>query len=390
MGKPTKSRGARPAKPKPSRGKAPKSRPAKVAESASADPARKVSPGQVRRRKSRPAPRLSAIPAKPSSPERLGETHDLRIPSEGPGGRLDKVASDLLEGVSRSRVQRALELGLVRVNGEVADRRRVVAPGDAIEVTLPAPDAPTVEARKVPLRILFEDAHLVVVDKPAGLITHPVTGADETSVVHALLHHTKGRLAPAGGTIRPGIVHRLDRETSGAMVVAKTDVAFHGLIAQFAGREPDKEYLALVDKCPRLLSGTISASIDRHRAVRVRMAVRDDGREAVTDWVVESRFGPQASLIRALPRTGRTHQIRVHLAHLGHPILGDRTYGKFDQPAFAGWPMPRVMLHAHRLRITHPATGKPMTFEAPVPPDFRRLEAWLAKAFGRRDYVALA
>ena len=353
-----------------------------------ASPARKTSPGQVRRRKS--APKASEAKPKPAAPVALGEVHALRVDAEGPGGRLDKVASGLIAGVSRSRVQRAVDLGLVRVNGEVANRRTVVAPGDAIEVTLPAPDAPSVEARKVPLRVLYEDAHLVVVDKPAGLITHPVTGADETSVVHALLHHTKGRLAPAGGTIRPGIVHRLDRETSGAMVVAKTDAAFHSLIAQFAGREPEKEYLALVDKCPRLLSGTLSASIDRHRTVRVRMAVRDDGREAVTDWVVESRFGPQAALIRALPRTGRTHQIRVHLAHLGHPILGDRTYGKFDQPAFAGWPMPRVMLHAHRLRLTHPATGKPMTFEAPVPADFRNLEAWLTKAYGRRDFAAQA
>lgn len=367
--------------------KAPRGK-AKPQPATEADPARKVSPGQVRRRKDGPKPR-PASPA-PATPVATGEVHALRVAAEGPGGRLDKVAATLIEGVSRSRVQRAVDLGMVRVNGEVANRRTVVAPGDAIEVALPAPDAPTVEARRVPLKVLFEDAHLLVVDKPAGLITHPVTGADETSVVHALLHHTKGKLAPAGGTIRPGIVHRLDRETSGAMVVAKTDAAFHGLVAQFAGREPDKEYLALVDKCPRLLSGTISASIDRHRTVRVRMAVRDDGREAVTDWVVESRFGPQAALIRALPRTGRTHQIRVHLAHLGHPILGDRTYGKFDQPAFAGWPMPRVMLHAHRLRLTHPVTGKEMTFEAPVPADFRKLEAWLAKAYGRRDFAPMA
>lgn len=352
------------------------------------DPARKTSPGQVRRRKSAPRAKPAPRPA-PAAPAK-GEVHDLRVAAEGPGGRLDKVAASLLPAVSRSRVQRAVDLGLVRVNGVVADRRAVVSPGDAIEVTLPAPDAPTVEARRVPLKVLYEDAHLIVVDKPAGLITHPVTGADETSVVHALLHHTKGRLAPAGGTIRPGIVHRLDRETSGAMVVAKTDAAYHGLVSQFAGREPDKEYLALVDKCPRLLSGTLSASIDRHRTVRVRMAVRDDGREAVTDWSVEARFGAQAALIRALPRTGRTHQIRVHLAHLGHPILGDRTYGKFDQPAFAGWPMPRVMLHAHRLRLTHPVTGKAMTFEAPVPADFRKLEGWLAKAYGRRDFAAIA
>lgn len=355
------------------------------------DPARKISPGQTRRRKAVRKVRGPSKPVRPTPPVvPKGEVYNLRLGHEHIDGRLDKIASGMIPGVSRSRVQRAIDLGLVRVNGVSADRRTVVVAGDAIEVTLPVPGAPTVEARKVALPILFEDAHIVVVDKPAGLITHPVTGADETSVVHALLHYTKGKLAPAGGTIRPGIVHRLDRETSGAMVVAKTDAAFHGLIAQFAGREPDKEYLALVDKCPRLLSGTLSAAIDRHRNVRVRMAVREDGREAQTDWVVEARFGPQAALVRALPRTGRTHQIRVHLAHLGHPILGDRTYGKFDLPIFEGWPMPRVMLHAHRLRVTHPVTGKEMTFEAPVPADFRTLERWLTKKYGRRDYTTIA
>ena len=318
------------------------------------------------------------------------ERHDLRVAADAPRERVDKAAAPLIPGVSRARVQKALDLGMIRVNGQVADRKTLAGPGDAVEVTLPAPEAPTVSPRRLALPILHEDAHIIVIDKPAGLITHPVTGDDEISVVHALLHHAKGKLAPAGGVIRPGIVHRLDRETSGAMVVAKTDKAFHALVTQFAGREPDKEYLALVDKCPRLLSGTISASIDRHRMVRVRMAVRDDGKDACTDWNVESKFGPQAALICARPRTGRTHQIRVHLAHLGHPILGDRTYGDFRHPAFEGWPMPRVMLHARRLTLVHPVTGKTMTFEAPVPRDFRKLEAYLAKRYGRRDFAPLA
>lgn len=322
--------------------------------------------------------------------EAVPEKHDLRLADDATRERVDKAVAPLISGVSRARVQKALDLGMIRVNGEVAGRKTLAGPGDAVEVTLPTPDAPTVAPKKIPLSILYEDAHIVVIDKPAGLITHPVTGDDEVSVVHALLYHTKNKLAPAGGTIRPGIVHRLDRETSGAMVVAKTDKAFHSLVAQFAGREPDKEYLALVDKCPRLLSGTISASIDRHRMVRVRMAVRDDGKDAHTDWHVESKFGPQAALICARPRTGRTHQIRVHLAHLGHAILGDRTYGDFKHATFEAWPMTRVMLHAHRLTLSHPISGKSMTFKAPIPKDFKRLEAYLAKTFGRRDFTTLA
>jgi len=346
----------------------------------------KPAPGGTPRKQAR---KPKAAPAKAAASAFKGESHELRVGHDQATDRVDKVAAALLPAVSRARVQKALALGLVRVNGQVAGPKTLAAAGDAIDLDLPAPEAPTVEARRIPLTILHEDAHLVVIDKPAGLLTHPVTGDDSVSVVHALLHHTKGKLAPAGGVIRPGIVHRLDRETSGVMVVAKTDKAFHGLVGQFANREAHKEYLALVDKVPRLLSGTMSASIDRHRVVRVRMAVRDDGKEAVTDWQVEARFGPQAALIRALPRTGRTHQIRVHLAHLGHPILGDRTYGDFSSAAFAGWPMPRVMLHAHRLRLTHPVTGKQLLVEAPIPRDFAKLAAWLGKTYGRRDFTAL-
>lgn len=357
---------------------------AKFKPKAKSKPKPKPSPGGKRRKQ----PKVGPAPAKDKpAPAPRGEAHSLRVGDDQARDRVDKVAATLLPDVSRSRVQKAVDLGLVRVNGAVANRRTTVEAGDAIDLVLPVPDEPTVSARKLALPVLFEDAHIIVIDKPAGLITHPVTGSDEISVVHALLHQTKGKLAPAGGTIRPGIVHRLDRETSGVMVVAKTDAAFHGLIQQFSGREPDKEYLALVDKVPRLLSGTLSASIDRHRMVRVRMAVRDDGKEAVTDWQVEARFGAQASLIRARPRTGRTHQIRVHLAHLGHPILGDRTYGKFDHPVFAGWPMPRVMLHAHRLHLTHPVSGKPMVFTAPIPRDFAALEKWLAKTYGERRFT---
>lgn len=328
--------------------------------------------------------------AAPIAPAPSPETFDTRVPTEAAPGRADKVVATLLEGVSRSRVQRALDLGLVQVNGAVADRRTLLQAGDHVKVALPSPEEPTARPAKLSLEILFEDAHLIAINKPAGLLTHPVQGSDEVSVVHGLLHHTKGKLAPAGGAPRPGVVHRLDRETSGVIVLAKTDQAYHALVAQFAERTAQKEYLALVDKAPRLLSGIIDAKIDRHRTVRVRMAVREDGREAVTEWRVEEIYGPQAALVRAFPHTGRTHQIRVHLAHLGHPILGDRTYGKFDTPAFAGWPMPRVMLHAHRLTLTHPRTGQPLTIQVDPPADFQALQRWLTTRYGRKAYPSQA
>jgi 23S rRNA pseudouridine1911/1915/1917 synthase len=342
------------------------------------------------KRKAKPAPHVpyAARPAKaPLEEHKPDEVLSTRIPSEFEPGRADKVVSALLEGVSRSRVQRALDLGLVKVNGAAADRRTVLNPGDHVQVALPAPEDPTARPVKMALEVLFEDAHLIAINKPAGLLTHPVQGSDEVSVVHGLLHYTKGKLAPAGGAPRPGVVHRLDRETSGVIVLAKTDKAYHALVAQFAARTAQKEYLALVDKAPRLLSGLTDAKIDRHRTVRVRMAVRDDGRDAVTEWRVEEKYGPHAALVRAFPHTGRTHQIRVHLAHLGHPILGDRTYGKFDIPAFTGWPMPRVMLHAHRLTLAHPQTGKPLTITVEPPADFLELKQWLTTKYGRKTYL---
>jgi 23S rRNA pseudouridine1911/1915/1917 synthase len=339
------------------------------------------------------APRKAKAPAK-FKPTKLpavvatapAEVISTRVPDTLEAGRVDKVLAQLLEGVSRSRVQKALDLHLVKVNGVVADRRTVVQIGDAISLSLPEQEEPTARAIKMPIEVLFEDAHLIAINKPAGLLTHPVQGSDEVSVVHGLLHYTKGKLAPAGGAPRPGVVHRLDRETSGVIVLAKTDKAYHALVSQFAERVAQKEYLALVDKTPRLLSGLCEAKIDRHRTVRVRMAVREDGRDASTEWRVEEKYGAQAALVRAFPHTGRTHQIRVHLAHLGHPILGDRTYGKFDTPFYTEWPMPRVMLHAHRLTLTHPHTGKPLVISVEPPADFKALQTWLTQKYTKKVY----
>ena len=325
----------------------------------------------------------------PVLPTAAHEMHHVQLAADAAPARADKILSGLLDGISRSRVQKALDLGLITRDGVAIDRRTVLNPSDALTVALPAPEEPTASAVKMKLEVIFEDAHIIAINKPSGLLTHPVQGSDELSVVHGLLFHTKGKLAPAGGAPRPGVVHRLDRETSGVIVLAKTDKAYHNLVEQFANRTAQKEYLALVDKSPRLLGGEINANIDRHRTVRVRMAVREDGRhEAITDWRVEEKYGPQAALVRAFPHTGRTHQIRVHLAHIGHPILGDRTYGKFDVPAFDNWPMPRVMLHAHRLTLKHPQTGKTLTLSVEPPKDFKDLQAWLTKKYGVRAFAS--
>ncbi len=356
-------------------------------------PAHKPSPGadrskRAQRKKSAQRADLKKSPAKPSpvAKAKERETHTLIVAADTPAARADKILANLIEGVSRSRVQRALNQQLVKRKGIIIDCRTVLEPGDEVVVQLPDPVEPTATPVKMKLEILFEDAHLIAVNKPAGLLTHPVSGSEEKSLVQGILHHTKGKLAPAGGAPRPGVVHRLDRETSGVIVLAKTDKAYHSLVEQFTHRQAQKEYLALVDKSPRLLSGSIDASIDRHRTIRVRMAVREEGRDASTDWRVEEKYGPQAALIRAFPHTGRTHQIRVHLAHIGHPILGDRTYGKFDTPTFADWPIPRVMLHAQRLTLNHPHTGKPLTISVEPPRDFQTLREWLKKHFGFKAY----
>ena len=348
---------------------------------------RKASPKVLRPAREEKKTSRSGVKRAPTQPTAEHEIHKVKVDAEASPARADKILSGLLNGISRSRVQKALDLGLITRDGVAIDRRTVLNPLDSLTVALPAPEEPTATAVKMSLEVIFEDAHIIAINKPSGLLTHPVQGSDELSVVHGLLHHTKGKLAPAGGAPRPGVVHRLDRETSGVIVLAKTDKAYHNLVEQFGERTAKKEYLALVDKSPRLLGGQINANIDRHRTVRVRMAVREDGRhEAITDWRVEEKYGPQAALIRAYPHTGRTHQIRVHLAHIGHAILGDRTYGKFDVPAFDNWPMPRVMLHAHKLTLNHPQTGKPMTFSVEPPKDFKTLQTWLKNKFGVRAF----
>jgi len=331
----------------------------------------KPAPGGTPRKQARKA---KPAPAKDGAPVFSGERHELRVGHDQATDRVDKVAAALIPGVSRSRVQRALALGLVRVNGQVAGVKTLAAAGDAINLDLPAPEAPTVAPRRIPLAILHEDAHLVVIDKPAGLLTHPVTGDDSVSAVHALLHHCKGRLAPAGGVIRPGIVHRLDLGTSGCLIVAKNDRAHISLNEQFQTRRVEKFYQCIVCGVMEPPSGDISAPLARHPTHRKRIAVVPGGREARTSWRRLERF-KGASFVEAQLHTGRTHQIRVHFQHLGFPIFGDDIYGRSPTARLSeatGIQPTRQLLHARRLTLWHPRTRRLCEFNAPLPPDFRQ------------------
>jgi 23S rRNA pseudouridine1911/1915/1917 synthase len=229
----------------------------------------------------------------------------------------------------------------------------------------------------IPIDVIYEDGHLLAVNKVAGMIVHPGVGTGEDTLVHALLAHCAGGLSGVGGVERPGIVHRLDKETSGVLLVAKNDQAHRGLSEQFAGRHLRKEYFALVSGVPRLRSGVIDRGISRHPVYRERMTVGEGGRPARTDWEVVEVFGDYAALLRCRIHSGRTHQIRVHMKSIGHPVLGDRTYGWRQNP---GLPVPvRIMLHAERIAFLHPITAQSLDLHAPLPGDFQEMLAALRR-----------
>jgi len=284
--------------------------------------------------------------------------------------RADKYFASEFEDVSRARLQRAFESGGVSFEGEVIGKRfKLTGPG-RLRAVLDEPDAgERPEPAAIPLSVVHEDESLIVVDKAAGMVTHPGSGTGNDTLVHALLHHCGERLSTVGAPDRPGIVHRLDRETSGLIVVAKTDAAHHKLAAAFAARDTFKRYTALSLGVPRRESGSCRDPIGRHPVVRTRMAVLSKGREAHTDWKVVESFGGRASLVHCVIHTGRTHQIRVHLSAMGLPLLGDTTYG-FKANRLKGLAVPRVMLHATELSFDHPASGKRVSFASPLPEDF--------------------
>lgn len=277
--------------------------------------------------------------------------------------RLDRFVSET-SGLTRSQAQRLIREGAVTVNGACARAAHALAPGD--EVRLLPPEPVEIEARPepMPLDIVYEDADICVINKPQGLVVHPAPGHAAGTLVNGLLYHF-GTLSEVGGALRPGIVHRIDRMTSGLLVVAKNDAAHLSLTAQFQTHEAGRAYLALVDGNLREDSGTVDAPIGRHPRERKRMAVVPDGRSAVTHWRVLARFGTHTLLSVAL-ETGRTHQIRVHMAYIRHPVTGDDVYGASRrQLGLAG-----QALHGYWLRLTHPSSGEEMVFYAPLPAYF--------------------
>jgi len=294
----------------------------------------------------------------------------LSVPEESEPVRVDKLLAELYPQITRTRYQKLLDDGRVTRGGIALKRNSVVEAGEALVVCVPAPASLEVRPVAIPLTILYEDKHLVAVDKPAGMVVHPGAGTGEDTLVHALMHHCRGQLSGIGGVERPGIVHRLDKETSGVIVVAKSDKAHQGLAAMFAARDLEKRYLALVNGHPRLLSGTINEPIGRDSRLRMRMTIRPDGREARTDWELVEKVGPRAALLLIELHTGRTHQIRVHLSHLGHSLVGDLMYAGRRQGLVPVVPGERFYLHASSLDFAHPVSGKAMTLKSPLPADF--------------------
>lgn len=307
--------------------------------------------------------------------------HRFVIPPEFDAARLDQVLSRLLPDHSRSSLARLIDEGLIAISGRTAVRKSTpVSPGDEITVTIPPPAPAGVAPQEIPLRILHQDQDLAVIDKPAGLVIHPAAGHADGTLVNALLHHVSD-LSGIGGELRPGIVHRLDKETSGVLVIAKNDTAHRALALMWNTESVTKEYLALVYGAPKPPAGRIEKPIGRDPRDRKRMGVVSKGRPAMTRYETLEPLR-YVSLLRCTLETGRTHQIRVHLKAIGHPVVGDPVYSgpqwkgipdKRLQKAIASFP--RQALHARLLRFPHPRTGELMTFEAEIPEDLATLLA---------------
>jgi 23S rRNA pseudouridine1911/1915/1917 synthase len=328
----------------------------------------------------------------------------LQVTAEQAGARLDKALAMLASEISRARLQQVIKEGGVALNGVVfTDGSRKVVEGDELTLVMPAAKPADPVGQDIPLTVVYEDEHLIVIDKPAGLVVHPAGGHEDGTLVNALIAHCGASLSGIGGVRRPGIVHRLDKDTSGLLVVAKTDKAHQGLAKQFAdhGRTGplQRAYLAIVWGFPRRPHGTIEANIERSNKNREKMAVvgEERGREAITHFTVMERYpallkGKEetealASLVECRLETGRTHQIRVHMSHLGHPLLGDGLYGSGFATKAARLPeqarealaqLGRQALHAAVLGFEHPATGEELLFESDPPADFANLQAALA------------
>jgi 23S rRNA pseudouridine1911/1915/1917 synthase len=348
-----------------------------------------------------------SIPGEDAAGMDAPTVHTATFGTDEAGLRMDRVLAARLGGLSRSRLKTLILAGHVAIGGRtIRDPGHHVNAGDAVTVVVPQAEPAEPQAEDIPLTIVYEDDDIVIIDKPRGLVVHPAAGNWTGTLVNALIAHCGASLSGIGGVRRPGIVHRLDKDTTGLMVVAKNDHAHQSLAAQFAdhGRTGplQRGYMAFAWGAPDRPKGVIDKPIDRHPTVRERMAIRPGGREAITIWEVVERYPaaaaapsergrdartPVASLLDCHLMTGRTHQIRVHLASIGHPLLGDDTYGPGFRTKMALLPEPakaalealsRQALHAYLLAIEHPATGEEMVFRSDLPPDLAQLRLALA------------
>ena len=289
----------------------------------------------------------------------------ISLTASGEDGRLDSFLAARLPDMTRSAAARLIEAGHVTVNGKIPAKSLRLSGGEAVAVTLPDPEPIAALPQDIPLDVVYEDGDVIVVNKPAGLVVHPAPGHPDGTLVNALLHHCGGSLSGIGGALRPGIVHRIDRDTSGLIIAAKNDAAHLALSAQLQDHTLARTYEAIVVGNLREDRGTVDAPIGRHPADRKKMAVRE-GKPAVTHWEALERF-PGYTYVRCRLETGRTHQIRVHMAYIGHPIYGDTVYG-------AGKPVPGLTgqcLHAVGLSFVHPRTGEAVELRCPLPEEFQ-------------------
>jgi 23S rRNA pseudouridine1911/1915/1917 synthase len=303
---------------------------------------------------------------------------DVELRAQHEGWRLDRALADALPTLSRERLKALVKAGALQgPAGPLRDPAAKVRGGERFRLAVPEPSPAHNEPQDIPLRIIFEDEHLLVVDKPAGLVVHPAAGNIDGTLVNALLHHCAGNLSGIGGVARPGIVHRIDKDTSGLLVVAKTDVTHEGLARQFAAHSIERRYLAIVSGVPKASEGTIDAALARSAANRKKIAIVEGGRgkRAVTHWRRVEMLR-DAALVECRLETGRTHQVRVHMASIGHPLLGDPSYGrsgKTHRELLKELNFHRQALHAAELGFVHPVTKHRLSFASGMPPDMQEL-----------------